>query len=283
MKRIWGLLLIVQLLSLAQLNAQVGGNKPLRQKSYICRNTSKLSIGVIAGGSYSDMIYSDVTKAKPLGLFGPVGGVAMEWNGNSHFSLGFNALYAVRGTRKSFDTEFQTSFTETNTAHIHYRLTMNCLDFRIPISYYFGYESNTRFYAFVAPNFSLLLNGNMAWHRTYLKENPFYGSTDYEMDLTKANARPYEISALVGMGIRQHLQVNRLQMYLKVDFAFNFGLMNDFSDAEMNLEPVFSGWGDIEHETLGTRRMQALELKVSLIIPFKKHLKDACTKLGKIN
>lgn len=277
------LLLIVLILPLASLRAQVGGKKPLRQKNYICRNTSDLSVGLKAGGSCSDMIYSSVTEAKAMGLFGPVGGLAMEWNANSHFSLGFDAMYVVRGTRKATDAEFLTSFTETNTAHVDYCLTMNCIDFRIPLTYYIGYENDTRFYAFVAPDFGLLLNGNAAWHRTYLKENPYYGSTDYEMPLTKANSRPFEISVMAGVGLRQRLQISRLQMYLKLDLAYNFGLSNDFSEAEINQESVFSGWGDIEHETLGTRRMQALELKASLMVPLRKHLQDACAKLGKIN
>lgn len=280
MKRILVLLFIVSLLPFTSLYAQVGGKKPLTQKNYANSNASGISVGVKAGGVCNDLIYSSVKQAKARGLFGPIAGIAFEWNASNVFSVGFDALYAVHGGRKAIDSEFQTSFTETNTAQVDYRMTMNCVDFRIPLTCYLGYESDTRAYCFIAPNFSLVLNGNIEWHRTYLNENAFVNALDYEVPLTKANARPYEISVVAGIGVCRRFQINQLKMLVKVDLAYDFGLMNDFSDAELNHEVTFVGWGGSDQESLGTRHMQALELKASLMIPIKKPLKDACVRWG---
>lgn len=280
MKRILIFLFIVSLLPLTSLRAQDGGKKPLKQRNFANSNVSGICVGLKAGGLCGDMIYSSLKEVKPRGLFGPVAGLAVEWNVNSVFSVGFDAMYAVHGGRKVIDSDFQISFTEINTSRVDYRFVMNCVDFRLPLTIYLGYDGDTRPYCFVAPNFSLLLNGKAEWHRTYLNENPYVSSLDYESPLTKANARPYELSVLAGIGVSHRFKINQMKMFLKVDLGYDFGLMNDFSDAEMNHEVDFIGWGGGNYESLGTRRLQALELKASLMIPIKKPLKDACMKWG---
>ena len=59
----------------------------------------------------------------------------------------------------------------------------------------------------------------------------------------------------------------------------NFGLRaqgGNFSKQEVDESIPFQGWGDIEHETLGQRRLQNVEARLTLLLPLRKSLKDAC-------
>ena len=67
-----------------------------------------------------------------------------------------------------------------------------------------------------------------------------------------------------------------LVLFLKFDLSYGIDVLNSFSQHEVNEDVAFQGWGDIEHETLGQRRLHDLEARLTLLIPFGKHMKDAC-------
>ena len=63
---------------------------------------------------------------------------------------------------------------------------------------------------------------------------------------------------------------------MKFDLSYGMSLLNNFSQHEMNKDVEFQGWGDIEHETLGQRYLRDIEARLTLLMPVRKHLKDAC-------
>lgn len=275
-------ILVFSLFSVVSLHAQFA--RPLKNRNYLCRNTSSLSVGVTGSFAANDMVYSAVTKSKLTPYLAPTFGLAAEWNTMQRVSIGLDASYAMRGTNEVFATEFLTSYSSTTFARVNYTMAMNGIEVRIPISYYLGYGENVRPYLFVAPRFDLWLNGNAKWERTY--DNNSYQPVVYETELTDATNMPYDISAMAGVGLCGRVLIKKIQFFVKLDVSYGISLLSNFSQHEVNEDVEFQGWGDIEHETLGKRYLQNAEARLTLLMPLRKHLKDACafeqkTKKGK--
>jgi hypothetical protein len=276
------IILIFGLFSVVSLQAQFA--KPLKSRNYICRNTGSLSFGITGSFAANDMIYSAVSKSKLTPYLVPTFGLAAEWNTMRRVSVGLDASYAMRGTHEVFATEFLTNYSSTTFARVHYTMAMNGVEVRIPITYYLGYGENLRPYLFVAPRFDLWMNGNAKWERTY--DDNSYQPVVYETELTNATIMPFDVSAVAGVGLCSRVMVKRTQFFVKLDVSYGISVLSNFSQHEVNEDVTFQGWGDIEHETLGLRYLQNVEARLTLLVPLRKFLKDACafeqkTKKGK--
>lgn len=269
-KRIF--LLIISLLSVASLQAQFA--RPLKSKSLICRNTSPFSIGITGSFAANDMLYSSVSKAKLNPYLAPTGGLALEWNTMRGLAVGLDASYAMRGSNEDFATEFLTSYSTTTFARVDYAMRMNAVEVRIPITWYMGYGETFRPYVYIAPRFDLWLNGNLRWERTYDDES--YEPVTYESELNKAMMQPYDISAVAGVGICSRIMLKQTRLFLKFDISYGMSVLSNFSQQEVDESIPFQGWGDIEHENLGQRRLHNVEARLTLLVPLRKSLKDAC-------
>jgi hypothetical protein len=267
------ILLILVLFSVASLQAQYA--KPLKNKNFVCRNTSPFSIGVTGSFAANDMLYSSVSKSKLTPYLSPTFGVAAEWNAMHFVSVGLDASYAMRGTNEVFATEFLTSYTTTTFARVNYKMGLSGIEIRIPITFYLGYGDNFKPYLYVAPRFDYWLKGDFRWERTYDDES--YSPLVYETELNKATMRPYDLSAVAGLGFCQRIMIGRTQFFLKFDLSYGISVLSNFSQHEVNEDVTFQGWGDIEHETLGKRYLQNAEARLTLLMPFRTPLKDACS------
>lgn len=265
-------ILLFCLLSMASLNAQFA--KPLKNRNYLCYNTSGLSIGVTGSFAANDMVYTAVEKSILSPYYSPTFGLVVEWKTMHRFSVGLDASYAMRGTNEVFATEFLTSYSTTNYARVNYAMTMNGVEFRMPLTYYLGYDENTRPYLYVAPRFDLWLDGNLRWERAYDDES--YSPVVYETELTDATIMPYDLGAVAGLGLCQRIMVGHVQFFMKFDVSYGISVLSNFSQREVNEDIPFHGWGDIEHETLGKRYLQNVEARMTLLVPLRKPLKGAC-------
>ena len=275
-------ILIFSCFSVVSLQAQFA--KPLKSKNYVCRNTSPFSVGVTGSFAANDMAYSAVSQSKLSPYLAPTFGLVAEWNTMHRVSVGLDASYAMRGTNEVFATEFLTSYTTTTFARVNYTMAMNGVEVRLPVTYYLGYGENLRPYIYVAPRFDLWLNGNAKWVRSY--DNDSYQPVIYETELTNATSKPFDVSAVAGVGLCGRVMIKKIQFFVKLDVSYGISALSNFSQHEVNEDVVFQGWGDIEHETLGKRYLQNAEARLTLLMPLRKHLKDACafeqkTKKGK--
>ena len=264
-------ILVLSLLG-ASLQAQFA--KPLKNRNYLCRNTSPLSIGITGSFAANDMAYSAVSKSMLRPYLAQTVGLAVEWKTMKRLSVGLDASYAMRGTNEVFATEFLMSYGTTTFSRVNYSMRMNGIEFRVPITYYFGYDETMRPYVFVAPRFDLWLNGNASWERTY--DNESYAPVVYETELTDATITPYDLSAVAGVGLCGRFLVRRTQFFVKFDLSYGISVLSNFSKKEVDETATFLGWGDIEHETLGKRYLQNVEARLTLLVPLRSPLKGAC-------
>lgn len=264
--------MVFLLFPLVSMQAQYA--KPLKARDFICRNTSPFAIGITGSFAANDMLYSAVSKAILSPYLAPTFGLAVEWNTMRRVSVGLDASYAMRGSNEVFATEFLTSYSSTTFARINYAMTMNGVEVRMPISYYLGYGEDIRPYVYVAPRFNLWLNGHLRWERTY--DDGSYPPLAYEMELNRATMRPYDLSAVAGIGICHRFLVSKIQFFLKFDLSYGISVLSNFSQQEVAETIPFQGWGDIGHETLGQRRLQNVEARLTFLMSLRKPLKDAC-------
>lgn len=266
------LFLILEVFIVASSQAQFA--KPLRNRNHISSNKSLFSVGVTGSYAANDMIYTAVNKSILTPYLAPTFGLAVEWNTMNSVSIGLDASYAMHGAREVFATEFLTSYTTSTFARVHYTMVMNGVEARFPITYYFGYDESIKPYLYVAPRFTLWLNGDVKWERSYDDES--YAPLVYESELNDVTIDPYDLSAVAGVGLCTRILINRTQLYVKFDLSYGLSVLNNFSQHEEAEDIEFQGWGDIEHETLGKRYLQNVEARLTLMMPLRKRLKDAC-------
>lgn len=262
-------LLLFGLLSALMVQAQFA--KPLKKKE---AQDKVFSIGVTGCFAANDMIYSEVKKSLLSPVLAPSYGLAVEWNTMSPFSFGVDVSYATRGDNEVFNIECLTSYSTSTFVREKYNLSLNGVELRVPLAIYFGEKSRLRPYVFVAPRFCLWTGGKYHWERKYDD-----GSTEplvYEGEVTQAMIQPYDLSAVAGAGLCGHLKMRQMQLFVKFDLGYGHSLMNTFSQAEINEEVSYQGWGDLEHVSLGKRFQQNLEARLTLLVPLQKPDADAC-------
>jgi hypothetical protein len=266
------ILLLLGCLLVASAQAQFA--KPLKSRNEGKSNVGAFSIGITGSFAANDMLYSAVVKSKLTPYLAPTFGVAAEWNVMNGIAVGLDASYAMRGTNEVFATEFLTSYTTTTFARVKYAMTMNGVEVRIPLSYYIGNGEAVKPYVYIAPRFNFWLNGNVRWERSYDVES--YSSLAYESELNKATTTPFDFGAVAGVGLCGRIAMPHMLIFVKFDLSYGIGALSSFSRQEVNETVTFQGWGDIEHETLGKRHLQDLEARLTLLMPLRKPLKDAC-------
>lgn len=271
--------LFFSLMLMGSLQAQFA--KPLKSTKFTYQNSGSFNLGITGSFAANDMLYSAVSKSKLKPCFTPTVGLAFEWNALSMLSVGLDASYAMRGGNEVFATEVLTSYTTSTFARINYTIRMNAVEIRVPITYYFGYNEHLRPYFYVAPRFDLWLNGNLRWERNY--DDGSYDPLVYESELGTSNMAPYDISAVAGVGLCSRFTLGRMPFFVKFDLSYGISVLSNFSQYEVAASQhgvtgnnTFQGWGDIDHEELGKRYLQNVEARLTLLLPLRRPLKDAC-------
>lgn len=255
----------------AVMSAQAQFAKPLKKK---VEAKKVFSLGVTGSFAANDMIYSAVSKSQFNPVFGPTFGLVAEWNTMQRLSVGVDVSYAMRGANEAFATELLTSYTTTTFARVNYNMSLKGIELRVPVAFYFGESEWVRPYVYVAPRVCIWIDGSVRWERAY--DDASFPPLVFESALTDAMAQPYDISAEAGLGVSGKVKLGRRHLFVKFDLGYGMSVLSNFSRGEVNEDVTFEGWGDIEHERLGQRRLQNLEARLTLLVPLQKPAADAC-------
>lgn len=249
--------------------------KPLKDDQLNYKSSKIVSLGVTGSYGANDMWYSAVRQSKLHPWFAPTFGIALEWNTMRRFSIGCDALYAIRGTHKTFSTELLTSYSTTSTANVDFTMALKGLELRFPFTYYIGYGETVRPFIFVAPRLEVWIMGDLHWERSY--NDHLFPTIIYECDLNKATTAPFDLSAMTGVGLCSKFSTQLADFFVRIEMAYGISLLSNFSSLEKTSQAIFQGWGDIDHENLGERRLQNVEARITVLIPLQKPLEDACS------
>ena len=277
MKR-FNIILALFLMAVLPLQAQFA--KPLKSRSVGYGNKSYWNVGLTGSYAANDMIYTAMRAGEFQVYLAPTAGIAMEYNAMNGLGVGLDVSYVKRGTREATSTTLLTNFNTTTIAHVDYEMSLTGVEMRVPVTLYLGAGENVKPYVYFAPRVNLWLGDSIRWERSY--EDASYAPVTYTHAVDKSTMRPYDVSMVAGFGLCSRLMLGQMPLLVKFDVNYGVSVLSTFSDEEITAANegsqtfVFYGWGDIAHEDLGRRHLQNAEARLTVLIPIKKRLKDAC-------
>ena len=293
------IILTLALVATLSLSVNAQRNKAIRSPQTIM-DYSEWNIGVKGGILFNDQIWSNLHVPSHKFHMGPIGGLVVEYCPNfhdyplgGHFTVGLEALFAVRGTNMTYDHEFLTSYTQIGVSKNEYHSTLNCLEGRIPFTFYFPTQENLKPYVVLAPTFTYVMGGTINWMKSYTtwpvgNEDLAETKNVYQesCDVGEANMRRIDVGIQAGAGIWWRYLTRHYYFIFKLEAAYNYGFMDSFSpqeklqdDGTVEVQQQL-GLGDLTYEPVGTRHNQSFEVTASVLFPIKKALKGACRRWG---
>ena len=272
--------LIIALCLMAVLPLQAQFAKPLKSRNLNTSNSSFFSLGITGSYAANDMIYTAMHSGEFQVYHGPTAGIAMEYNTMKNIGIGLDVSYVMRGTKESTSSTFLSDYNTTTSAHVNYEMSLKGVEARIPVTLYFGSGESVKPYVYLAPRVSLWLGDSIRWERTY--DDASYAPVVYTHAVDKGTMNPYDISVVAGFGLCSRIMLGQTPLFLKFDVNYGISVLSTFSKEEIAAANegsetfVFYGFGDVEHEELGRRYLQNAEARLTILIPLKKRLKDAC-------
>ena len=272
--------IILALCLLVALPLQAQFAKPLKSRNKSGSNKGFWSVGLTGSYAANDMIYTAMDADEFQVYWAPTAGIAAEYYAMQFLGVGIDVSYVMRGTKEATSTTFLTDFNTTTMAHVNYEMSLKGVELRVPVTLYLGSGQNLKPYVYLAPRANLWLGDSIRWERTY--DDASYSPVVYTHAVDKGTMRSYDISMVAGLGLCSRLKLGQISMLIKFDVNYGISVLNTFSSEEItaadeNSETfVFYGWGDVEHEDLGRRYLQNAEARLTILIPIKKNIKDAC-------
>jgi len=265
-----------------------------------CPGVYPVNVGVKGCFVHHNMLYSAFHTAKNYANLSVDGGLTIEWECSQNVSVGLDAIYATRGTKKSFKTEFLLNYSTSDFAYYDYSARLRGIEVFLPITFYKEVHfledmtslrnSSSKVYLFVGPELYVPVNGNLDWKR-YYSDGTIY--SEYHLEATQTTVRVCFYGLGFGIGFwhknyhsfalrDKNRPINTFSI-VKVDFSC-FLESNSLSKQEMEetVEHVY-GWGDLEHETLGKRYGLVFKISGTVMFPVKHKPSNACSGIGAKN
>ena len=265
---------------MAVLPLQAQFAKPLKSRNLNTSNSSFISVGITGSYAANDMIYTAMHKGEFRVYHGPTAGIAVEYNTMKNIGIGLDVSYVMRGAKEATSSTFLSSYSTTTTARVNYEMSLKGIEARVPVTLYLGSGETVKPYVYLAPRVSLWLGDSIRWKRTY--DDASYAPVVYTHAVDKGTMNPYDISVVAGLGVCSRIMLGQMPLFLKFDVNYGISVLSNFSKEEIAAANessegfVFYGFGDVEHEELGRRHLQNAEARLTILIPIKKRLKDAC-------
>lgn len=254
------LVIVISFTTMAQVDYSFGYIKKKRDFKNIP------TIGIKGGMTLYTMHFSDNNYNDLPGEYiaTPGFGVFIEYPINikniQGFTIGAELMSIGRGYKKDF--MYRETIREID------KLETNYIDLRIPFGYCFFSDQMFNPYVFVAPDFAFCYGG------TYSKEFPDGQHENMSVDIAKSDAviSPFDLSLIMGAGIRFNFKFEVFTMVLKLDGSYNFGILNN-NRTNGNPVDVYAYAFDDNDK----RQNRGFEFMLSIGLPLKfNFLHDAC-------
>ncbi len=280
------LLIGILILFTVSLNAQGQYQKALRSsKQGTSLAFSDYTIGLKFGCPWSVMLDSKLSKVNYTGNIGYTIGLVAE-RYFQRISVGIEGMLSQKGTKIYYDMPYQSSLTETDIFHREYYLGYNVVSVRIPVTYYFKgaiMDDKAVPYVFIAPQVDIPMTFNATLRNgTFLYEKPASQTTytTYD-DVVNKVTKPidtkslFNIGALAGIGLMGRIPTENSAIIIKFDIAANYGLRNLAEEGFIWKKDPDTGKLVLK-DNIRTIRTHDVEANLTIILPIKKRLRDAC-------
>ena len=250
--------------------AQRSFSQPLKSSREFQSGLSDYSLSLKLGCPWSVMPVSNLDNTRFTGLFGYLIGIAGERN-FEHFSIGLEGTFAQKGTRMRNTKTFQNSLQDTppsGTSVLRYTLAYNVFTVRIPLTWHFSglpFNENIVPYVFAGPEFDIPSPKNYTLAKGFNHPDPYciiekkINDGDwFQIDKPATTLKGIINASVVGgFGAMITIPTRKSSLFLKVDLAANYGLINLSASKEESIHA------------------HSAELSFRLLYPIKKRLHDA--------
>ena len=204
--------------------------------------------------SYNDLS-SDIVLKPGFGVY-----VEFPVSKPRGLSFGGDLMMIERGMKKSFN---HLGVKEVNQIESKY------VDLRIPVRYYFLISDYVNPYVFGAVDAAFCYGGT---DKVTFPDGEYNGSS---VDISQSDAviTPFDLSLMLGGGVRFNVIFESFTLAIKLDAAYNFGLLNVKSKVEGQPVNVYA----YHTEDTQSWRNTGVELMLSIGIPLKfNRMHDSC-------
>lgn len=267
MKRtfIIGLLLIA--LCCCEAYAQRQFRKPLKTKSQAMEMPNKYNIGLKTGCPWSYMQKNNLKEVEYDGIHGYLIGIIGERN-LGKWSIALESTFALKGTKMHNKKRYQITLSQEGIMKTQFEVAYNVATVRIPVTYYFkGLVQNDKLvpYLFAGPEIDIPMGETTAIIQKF--DGP-HG--DHPLEPTETPFKPcINASAVAGLGLMTKIRFESTSLFLKLDAAYNHGLLN-------LAVPTKEAWKWPFEKQDELIFAHDVEVNLSIVYPIKKILRDAC-------
>lgn len=259
--------------------AQRQFRKPLKSTSQSMLGFSNYNVGLKLGCPWSFMTKTGLSETAYDGNFGYLIGIFGERN-LGKWSVGVEGTFAQKGTNMHNEKLYQISLSQSGILKTQYEVAYNVATVRIPVTYYFkGLIKDDKVvpYLFAGPEVDFPLGFDFdLWHFKFNKEvqafiRQFDGPKGDHLLPTKTELfNPgINVSVAAGIGLMTKIRFENSAIFLKLDAAYNHGLMN-------LAVPTKEAWKWPFEEQKKHIFAHDIEVCLSVVYPIKKILRDAC-------
>lgn len=272
MKMKLGILIMMMALISLECHAQRQFQRQLKSTSQSIQGFSDYNVGLKIGCPWSYMPKTSLSATTYDGNFGYSVGVLGEWNLRL-FSLGLECSFAQKGTSMHNERPYQIGINSYGILKTSYHVDYNAVTVRVPVTYYFkGMIKDDVLvpYVFIGPEFDASLPFFFNINTFEIEDTPMAITEKYDgpkgEHLCSTESTPfnmfYNLSTVAGLGLMGKWRFENSAILFKLDTAFNYGLRNLAPSATKGAS--------------NTIHAHDIEVNLSIILPIKKILRDAC-------
>ena len=239
-----------------------------------------VAIGIRGGATLPWYAYPGNSELDGLGFDATTSRIRHVAGVNVEFPLLNGLLYvapeidlAGRGDSRVFHSDLWDT-------DVRYRVQVNYLEARLPVSVAIPVNSWLKPYVFAAPSFGLALPAIMEQgpyasgiSQTSLANPPVFADT---VAIDSSNMAPYDFGVMAGAGLRFTFTFSRFSLVVKMEAGYHLGFKDTYSEAEKNDQAPAVNVN--AYNIKGSRLNQGLEAAVTIALPLKFAPGDACSR-----
>lgn len=260
--------IILALFVVVDMSAQNSAVLLSRKKGYKI-NKHEMTLGIKFGASLSRMAYSvaEFQNVKQEINMRPSFGFYFDYHFNKVISIAPEIVYSSKGVYHK-DYNFI-----GNNFKASYKLMTKYIGFRLPLVFKINVSKTFQPYFFVAPAFSYCMGGKLDYVLKPMNANAqeLYDFTNIHEDLTTADINKYDVSAIVGLGLRFRIKMNHTYLVAKFDVGYNYGITDNYGTAVKSVA-----------KDMGKRYNRSLECMFTLGLPLDLFRDKSCVDFSSV-
>ena len=227
-----------------------------------------VSIGIKGGVNMPRMMYFNNTYLSRLPQawkFTPTGGLFVDIPVGEFLAIAPEADYVERGT--------DITYIHNSGAEIHYALSVRYADLRLPVEFRIPIEPYLQPFVTLGAEGGMRLGGSIHMDRT----NPI--PLDATIEVGDVNMTLFHVGAFAGAGLRSLVSIGDFDLLLKLTATYHQGFLDTYTKEEK--EESIHAVNVNAYKITGSRLPQGIEVCLSIGIPLKPRLDDACRSFSR--